>query len=85
VVTLRIVIDAPEEYRDRKSVTLFSDYYCEDGKHVDSQDASVRAPFWSFQVPSSINEPVQYGIGLDDPTGKDKPAVELKQIKIIPH
>lgn len=85
VVNLRIVIDSPPNYRDGKTVIFYSDYYCEDGRHVDPQDSSYVPPLWKFQVPSSVNKPTNYGVGLDDPSGKDKPQIELLQISITPH
>lgn len=80
VVTIIINVTATGEFR--KNVTLQYDYQCQSGKHVDPQNEDFTPALWSFPVYQSTNVPASFGVGINDPKGKDNAKVEIKSIDI---
>lgn len=82
-VSMRVAVDAPPQYQNRKTVSVFMDYFCEDGRHIGPDDPKYSPAIWTISPELRTNQPSRIGIGLNDPDGKDKPTIELKGIKIL--
>lgn len=79
-VTITINVKATGDFH--KDVTLLYEYQCKEGKGITPQDAGFSSAFWSFTVPQATNLPAKFGVGINDPDGKDKASLEIQSVII---
>jgi len=79
-VKIMMKVDAEGNYR--KLVRMYYEYTCEDGSKIDTQGERYEPAIWTFTVPERMARPSRFGVGLNDPSGKDKPRVEIINVEI---